>query len=257
MEYLSQQERAVLKARRLAEPFADETLRQLDHIYASHTFKRIQQHAKDFLGFIVAQKLLGQDEGIKETTIAIHAFGESANYSPAERSTVRVAAGTLRQKLADYYTEEGRADPIEIVIPQETYVPEIRDRRASVAISVFENWNPRRGQDHLCRTVSDEIAHRLTQVGALQAERVDALEDADKHLAYGLRGSLECRDDLMRLNVSLSDLHAGQIVFGQAFEGKRDDLFKLSAKVATAIVTALRPEMAAGLRSGLTGADVA
>jgi len=243
MEYLSQQERADLKARQLADSFVDETVRQLDRIHTSETFRRAQKHAKDFLGFIVTQKLLGREEVIKEVTIAIHAYGESANYSPTERSTVRVAAGTLRQRLAEYYAEEGRTDAIEITIPPETYVPAIRDRRAAVAVSVFENWNPRRAQDHLCRTVSEEIVHLLAQVGALQAARVCAIEQMDHSLSYCLRGSLECRDEVMRLNVSLSDLQAGRVVFGQAFEGHRDDLIKLSRQVAMAVVDALRPEM--------------
>ena len=82
------------------------------------------------------------------------------DYDPAETSKIRVAASDLRAKLDVYYDGHRSHDAIEITVRPGTYVPEIRDRRVSIAISVLENWNPRRDHEYLCATLSEEIAHR-------------------------------------------------------------------------------------------------
>ena len=247
MQYLSQEEQAELMALRLRDPFSQATLIQLDRILASETFRRVKRNAKDFLGYVIAKKLLGREDDIKETMVAVHAFGESADFDTAIHTKVRVAAANLRQRLAGYYVGEGQDEPIEIAIPMGTYVPEIRDRRIVVMISRFENWNPIGDQDYLCTTVSDDIAHQLAQVPRMLPQRVLAIEVPnmpDHRVGFGLRGSLECRGQTMRLNVSLSDLRAGRVIWDEAFEGRRNDLLKLSQRVAAAIVAALRSEMA-------------
>jgi tetratricopeptide (TPR) repeat protein len=242
MEYLSPKEQTELKALRLAEPSADETLRQLDRIFASEKFERVQRKAKDFLGFIVSKKLLGLADQIKETTIAVSVYGEPAEYDPAENNKVRMAALDLRARLAEYDAGEGQRDPVAILIPAGTYVPEIRERRPVIAVSLFQNWNLDGVQAHLCGTVSAEIADQLTHTGAVRASRVATLEGVDHNSGYGLRGSLECRANVLRLNASLSDLYTRQIICCHAFEGSRDDIFKLSRQVAEAVVKRIQPE---------------
>jgi tetratricopeptide (TPR) repeat protein len=242
MEYLSRQEQAELQAQRLTNSFVDDTLRQLDRIWASRQFERVHHKAKDFLGYVMAKKILGHEDDIKETLVAIKVYGEGADYDPTENTKIRVAAGDLRQRLIEYYAGEGQRDAIEISIPTGTYVPEIRERRPTIAVSLFENWNPAEEPNYLCLTVTDDIAHRLTHSGAIQARRVSALEPSDQPLHYGLRGSLESLGDGLKIHTSVSDLYAPRIIFSQTFEGQRDDLFKLSRKVAAAILSALHPQ---------------
>ena len=244
MQFLSQEEQAELMALRLRDPFSQATLSQLDRILASEAFRRVKRNAKDFLGYVIAKKLLGREADIKETTVAVHCFHEPADFDTAVHTKVRVAAANLRQRLADYYAGEGQDEPLEIAIPTGAYVPEIRDRRIVVLVSRFENWNPIGDQDYLCTTVSDDVAHQLAQVPRMLPRRVPAIEVADHHAGFGLRGSLECRGQIMRLNVSLSDLRAGRVIWDEAFEGRRDDLLKLSQRIAAAIVAALQSEIA-------------
>jgi TolB-like protein len=244
MQYLSQEEQAELMALRLRDPFSQATLIQLDRILASETFRRAKRNAKDFLGYVIVKNLLGREDDIKETMVAVHAFGEPADFDTAVHTKVRVAAGNLRQRLADYYAGEGQDDPIEIAIPTGTYVPEIRDRRIIVMVALFDNWNPIGDQAHLCTTASDEIVHQLARMPRLEARRIPMTELPNERTGYGVRGSLECRDDAVRLNVSLSDLRASRVIWDEAFEGRRDDILKLSQQVATAITTTLQPEMA-------------
>jgi len=242
MDYLSRAEEEQLQALRISNPFVEETLTQLERIYSSPQFERTPK-GKSFLGFVVAKKLLGQADQIKETTIAHFVYHESADFNPAAQAYVRTAGADLRKRLAEYSESEGRNDPIEILIPPGGYVPEIRERRPAIAVSLFENWNRNGHEDHLCLPVSDEIAHQLMHSGAVTAGRVPSLDAGVERFGYGLRGSLECRGTILRLNASLSDFSTGQIICSKAFEGRRDDLLKLSRQIAKATVTAIQPEM--------------
>jgi len=86
---------------------------QLERILSSDTFTdapRLQQ----FLDYVVNETLRGRSSHIKGFTIAHDVF-KRANPIDAQDSTiVRVEAGRLRRRLKDYYTEEGKQDPIHI-----------------------------------------------------------------------------------------------------------------------------------------------
>lgn len=236
MDCLGLAERSELQKLRLAEPFVDEALRQLDRILASQTFARVQRRAKTFLRFVVAKKLLGDADQIKEMTIAISVFHESAEFNPMESSKVRVAGSDLRRRIAAYYASKGRQDPIEIVIPPATYVPEIRDRRALIAVGAFENWHPKDDQRLLCLTLADEVAYLLNRARRVRALRVSKFERGPSAPRYILRGSVEHRGNILRLNISFADLSLGRIVYWRSLEGQRDDAFRLTREVAKALL---------------------
>src|ERR1700736_2270942 len=58
---------------------------------------------------------------VKEYQIATEVFGRSAGFDPQADSTVRVQAGRLRVKLAEYYAHEGVDDPILVEVPKGSY----------------------------------------------------------------------------------------------------------------------------------------
>lgn len=246
MDYLKPAERSQLQKLRFAEPFIDQTIRQLDRILASRTFGRVQRRSKDFLGFVVAKKLLGHTDRVKEMTIAISVFHESAEFDPLESSKVRVAGSDLRRRIAAYYANEGQRDPIEIIIPPATYVPEIRNRRCLLLIRDFENWHPKGDQDHFCATISNELAHQLARAGWIRVTRVAALESHADAPQYGLRGSFEYSEDIVRLNLSLADLSARRIVYWHSFQGRRNDVFDLTRSIADTFLKALRAVASSG-----------
>jgi hypothetical protein len=70
---------------------------------------------------------------VKEYQIATEVFGRSAGFDPQADSTVRVQAGRLRVKLAEYYATEGIDDPIIVELPKGSYVLSFRTRAASVS----------------------------------------------------------------------------------------------------------------------------
>jgi len=58
---------------------------------------------------------------LKEYQIATEVLGRPAGFDPQSDSTVRVQAGRLRVKLAEYYAHEGLEDPIIVEIPKGSY----------------------------------------------------------------------------------------------------------------------------------------
>jgi hypothetical protein len=128
LNYLNLAERNRLNELRRTQPFVDEVLFQLDRILQHETFTRAHLTTRNFLEFLVSKSLIGQSDQIKEMTIAIRVFGESAEFEPLINSKVRVAALALRRRIAAYYTRVGARDQIEIVMAPGTYIPIIRYR---------------------------------------------------------------------------------------------------------------------------------
>ena len=67
--------------------------------------------------------MAGSADGVKESLIGVEVFGRRADYDPGAEPAVRIEAGRLRSRLADYYKELGERDPIHIHLPKGTYVP--------------------------------------------------------------------------------------------------------------------------------------
>lgn len=95
---------------------------QLRRILASELFQNTQRLSA-FLRFIVESALRGQGAQIKEYLIGTEVFGRSHSYDPRTDPVVRVEAGRLRLKLAEYYRTLGRNDPLTIDLPKGGYVP--------------------------------------------------------------------------------------------------------------------------------------
>ena len=107
-------------------PHPDEIRRQLQQILASPVFhgsKRCQQ----FLEYVCAKSLAGENGALKERTVAVEVFGRPPHIDLGEDTIVRVGAREVRKRLAQYYmTPEGALSEIRIDLPSGSYAPEFR-----------------------------------------------------------------------------------------------------------------------------------
>ena len=94
---------------------------ELERILASPTFSG-SARSMEFLRFCVEQSLHGNQDQIKETTVALQVFGRSADYNPRTDPIVRVHARRVREKLEKYYKAEGADSPLQITIPKGAYI---------------------------------------------------------------------------------------------------------------------------------------
>jgi len=90
-----------------------ETLRSSESL--CRLLRYLAQHAREHPG-----------APLKEYQIATEVFGRPRDFDPHLDSTIRVQAGRLRLKLAEYYAAEGAADSILVELPKGTYVLNFR-----------------------------------------------------------------------------------------------------------------------------------
>lgn len=104
-------------------PCATEVELTLARIEGSRAFRSSPRH-RALLRHLV-QRTLAQDlASLKETLIAVEVFGRpAASFDPRFDSIVRVEARRLRQRLAAFFSDEGRALPLHIELPVGSYVP--------------------------------------------------------------------------------------------------------------------------------------
>jgi hypothetical protein len=77
-----------------------------------------------FLRFVVTELLAGRGEGLKERTLGIEVFGKEPNYDTTDDPIVRVTAGEIRKRIAQYYQEPGHEQEIRLLLPSGSYVPQ-------------------------------------------------------------------------------------------------------------------------------------
>jgi hypothetical protein len=101
-------------------PSPEQFFQQIDIIIKSHSLRGSESLCK-LLQYLAKQSLFHPDAPLKEYQIATEVYGRPANFDPQSDSTIRVQAGRLRVKLAEYYAGEGVADPIVVKIPKGSY----------------------------------------------------------------------------------------------------------------------------------------
>ncbi len=102
---------------------SSEVRKQLDCIISSQTF-RAAEREKAFLRYVVQQTIEGRGAELKEYTIGVEAFERGDEFDPRRDTIVRTEARNVRRRLARYYQEEGRRDPIRIELPKGGYAPQ-------------------------------------------------------------------------------------------------------------------------------------
>ncbi|HWB84932.1 MAG TPA: hypothetical protein VG675_12375 [Bryobacteraceae bacterium] len=90
---------------------------QIDRVLRSKALEGSDSYRK-LLAYLAEKSIAGEEHRLKEYTVALEAFGKPESYDPRHDSTVRIQAGRLRQKLAQYYLTEGARDPIVVDLPK-------------------------------------------------------------------------------------------------------------------------------------------
>jgi len=103
----------------------------LERIVSSPAFAQSQRLTR-FLRFVVEQSLEHKADHLKEYLIGLSVFDRSEGYDPRTDPIVRVEAGRLRTKLREYYSTEGKDDPVLIELPKGSYMPAISMRDKGV-----------------------------------------------------------------------------------------------------------------------------
>jgi hypothetical protein len=115
---------------------------QIDRIIKSHSLRGSEALCK-LLQYLAKKSLEDPDAPLKEYQIATEVFGRS-DFDPQSDSSIRVQAGRLRVKLAEYYASEGANDPVLVKVPKGSYhlVFETRPNNSSLVDSPSVHQEP-------------------------------------------------------------------------------------------------------------------
>ncbi len=151
---------------------AGQVLAQLNRILESQAFRNSKRYTR-FLKFAVEQALLGHGDQLKERLLGIEVYDRAADYDVATDPIVRIAAGEVRKRLAQYYVESGHEDELQIHMYPGSYVPEFSPPRQRITSQTEEVPSPTptvspdaTAHDKFLRTRgSVSVALALTAVG--------------------------------------------------------------------------------------------
>ena len=102
---------------------------QIEKLLGSHALHGSESLCK-LLRYLADHALEHPGAAPKEYQIATEVFGRPSNFDPHLDSTVRVQAGRLRGKLAEYYATEGAEDSVLVDFPRGTYALAFHERPA-------------------------------------------------------------------------------------------------------------------------------
>src|SRR6266446_6131156 len=95
-------------------------LGQIEKLLGSHALHGSESLCK-LLRYLANHSLDHPGTSPKEYQIATEVFGRQQDFDPHVDSMVRVQAGRLRTKLAEYYASEGTEDQFLVELPKGTY----------------------------------------------------------------------------------------------------------------------------------------
>lgn len=123
------------------------TLRQIERLIGSETLHGSESLCK-LLRYLARHALDHPGSALKEYQIATEEFGRPVDFDPQVDSMVRVQAGRLRGKLAEYYASEGAEDSIRVELPKGTYVLAFHHHHHPSAGRVHTNGSHHHEPDH-------------------------------------------------------------------------------------------------------------
>lgn len=249
---------------------------QLGRILASPEFQATDK-MRDFLSFIVEEKLAGRSDRLKGYTIALAVFDRADDFDSANDPVVRIQAGRLRRALERYYLTAGSRDPIQIDIPKGRYIPrfaalpDVQDEMLagvggwtagrladdgvpSVAVLPFESLTA--DPTPLTTGLAEELVTELTRFQDIVVISCHAARQSPGFPADGveigrsvgvrfvLAGAIRWGGEAVKVSAHLIDTRSGEQVWAEAFthplEASR--LIATQEQIAGSVVAAVASE---------------
>lgn len=108
---------------------------ELGRVLTSRAFAKSHRLC-ELLSYICENSLQGRVDELTEQHIGINVFGRPPGYNSSEDTIVRGTARHLRERLALYYQDEGKDDPLQIAVPKGSYLAHFETAPQGAASSV-------------------------------------------------------------------------------------------------------------------------
>ncbi len=98
---------------------------QMELILAHPLFSHSKRYPTLFR-YIVERTVEGRIDHLKERSLGVEVFGRDPSYSTNDDPVVRITAGEIRKRIAQYYHQPGHEHELRIDLPSGSYVAEFR-----------------------------------------------------------------------------------------------------------------------------------
>jgi hypothetical protein len=105
--------------------------KELDAIVSSNHFRGSKRYPA-MLRYVVSAAIDGRASDLKERTLGVEVFGRDPDYDTNADPVVRISAGEVRKRIAQFYHEHGHGAKLEIELPVGSYAPEFLLREPEV-----------------------------------------------------------------------------------------------------------------------------
>lgn len=165
----------------------------VERIVGSQAFAK-SARLSSFLTCICDLARQGKLEQINEQYIGTTVFGRRPDYDPGADSIVRSHASRLRQRLDQYFSEEGAQEEWMLTIPKGSYLPVFQIRPGGDEAAVNKDTNSNPGiRPSLTRPAAFTIHDRQQHVGGMDGShpgKPGPIETRNQHLVPILSGAL-------------------------------------------------------------------
>lgn len=100
-------------------------MRELEAIVSSYHFRGSKRYPA-LLRYVVDAALENRSDDLKERTLGVDVFRRDPGYDTNADPVVRVSAGEVRKRIAQYYHENGVSSRVQIELPLGSYAPEFQ-----------------------------------------------------------------------------------------------------------------------------------
>lgn len=247
---------------------------QLDRIVGSRHFCNAPRLSR-FLTYVVEQSLAGRSDRLKGYTIGLDVFDKDKDFDPQTDTIVRVQARALRQKLGQYYAQDGADDPVHISIAKGGYEPAFfmswdgekpkesdivpnfwRTKKPSIAVLPFEDFGQETNHEFLSHGLTEGTIANLSRFKDLsvfsrsttQRAKLDQLSITQMYRLFRpdfvLEGNFRIRKDLVETSIKLIDAASDEIVLTDTFDGRLypNDIYEMQDEMAAQIAAHIAVE---------------
>ena len=202
---------------------------------------------KRFLSHVVNETLAGRSDALKGYALGIDVFDKPDDFDPTLDTIVRVQANKLRSRLDLYYGQEGRGDPVRILIPKGSYAPvfelafdpdtagdttlvDLPDPRTSLAVMPFDNLSGDPDQEYLADGLTEEIIAALSRFREVRVlsrhvtyryrrrARDPRQVGAELNVTYLVEGSVRHWDGNLRVTAQLINSATGEQILSDTYD---------------------------------------
>jgi adenylate cyclase len=228
----------------------------LRRVLQSRTF-RSSRRSRELLAYVVTESIGGRGDDLSERALLRLALGRGDDADPRTDPAARVQAGRVRDALARYYADEGRADPVQIVIPTGQYAavfvettpsvasaapgePASGTRGPGLAVVRFHPAGSTTADRRAAIGLSETLVRALSRFPGLRifgplvavgAGSASELADVAERTGAGfvVHGTVRTSDDVVRVNARLVDGASGRVMWSESFD-RVDDLAGFGAE---------------------------